>query len=116
MAIHIGKTIIIASPNMRGMINDHVEVRSSAIETKNKDKYTAYARTGYNIGEGPKEYREHYARGRSKRSWSKIDTLCQDVPLDEAIRAGNERAQESFFHHIYDFTTPLFNKGGFDKF
>ena len=105
VASHIGETVRIADTYTRGLINDHVSAQwASGLEPETKI-YNVYARRDYNVRKGPepipKGEREGYYMskkdlelGEKPRGWGPIDTICEKVTLDEAMKLAEPEAQK----------------------
>ena len=100
MGNHIGEIISIANQSTKGVINDHVAVQPHL--DIGKSTYNAYARGNYNVNKGPepmprgdRSNRMPNARlGERLREWEAINEVCNDVPLEEALRLATAEAQE----------------------
>ena len=103
MTNHINELIRTADIYTRGLTNDHVAVQ---IVASFDETYSAYARSGYNVGKGSRPMpiqtermfeRELLAEGEKPRGWSKIDILCEKVSLDESMRLAETEAKKRGF-------------------
>jgi len=112
---HIGETVRVADSYTRGLINDHVSVlRTMDLKTLEK-VYNAYARRDYNVGRGPRPIPKDIGRdyeplnkGEKPRGWGHIDTICENVALDDAMRlAEAEAKRRGVVLYLDDTTTTI---------
>ncbi len=99
---HVGRKVTIADPDTIGITSDHVEILLTMMDTPPYAiAYSVYARANYKVGSGPKPMPQDMSIyknvgieiGEKPRGWSKIETICQNVSLEEAKRLAEPEAQ-----------------------
>ena len=102
MADHIGEIVRIANPYSRGLTNDHVAVQPHW--DINIGTYCAYARSDYNVKNGPEPIPRDgdfdripiLAPGERLRGWGTINIVCETV-FEEALKLATAEAQRRKF-------------------
>ena len=98
MINYIGHCISLGDIYSRGVINDNVSVQQSPL--KDSPNYVVFARSGFNVKSGPElvpspedDWVEERSSEQASRGWRKIDPICSNVSLEEALRVANIEAK-----------------------
>lgn len=103
MSDDIPNKVKIVDPYATGVINDHVSVQKTGLDSQGPRIYSVFARQDYNVGKGPRtiprvrgedhfQILEHSDRS-NPRGWGNVDTLCQEATLEEALAIAEPEAK-----------------------